>query len=510
MKTNLFKYIFIIIIVILILIAVYTAICTGKNKNLEKVEEHQRKSTIIKEINLGIAEYDTLNPIKSNNKYVQEIATLIYEPLFSVESNYKISNCLADECSKIGNTTYLIKLKPNIKWHDGTNLTTNDIEYTYNRIKEEKQSIYKENINMIKEMKKIDETTLKIEVKEEVPFFEYKMTFPIIKDKQAKDGTGKYKIKEETKNIIKLERNEEYWDKDKKCVISNVNIKLYHNIGELYNSFKLGGIDLLNTSNYNYTEYIGKIGFNTKEYIGKEYDYIILNHKNKALEDQEVRKAITNGINRKEIIDTVYQGAAYETRLPISTQNWMYTQKTIEPESATTILKESGWTYQNNVWQKQGIKLKFNLLVNENHSERVKVAEMIKNQLGTIGIIINIKKANNKNYEYYLKNQQYDMVLTGINVGLAPDIEHYFKEENLANYKNETINSLLKEIREIKDEILLKGKYNEIFNIYIEENPYISLYFKKNTLLYASSIRGEMTPNWYNIFYHMENWYKVM
>ena len=63
----------------------------NKEEN-KKVEETQGTGTsetatddIIKEMNLGIAEFDTINPILSNNKYVQEISRIIYEPLLEVD-----------------------------------------------------------------------------------------------------------------------------------------------------------------------------------------------------------------------------------------------------------------------------------------------------------------------------------------------------------------------------------------------------------------------------------------
>ena len=44
----------------------------------EPVEEAEEET--IKEITLGIAEFDTINPILSNNKHVKEISKKIFEP----------------------------------------------------------------------------------------------------------------------------------------------------------------------------------------------------------------------------------------------------------------------------------------------------------------------------------------------------------------------------------------------------------------------------------------------
>ena len=67
--------------------------------NLDNVDEEQtnvvKEDDIGKEIKLGIAEFDTMNPLLSKNKQVQEITKIIYEPLFQLTSDYKLEKCLA-------------------------------------------------------------------------------------------------------------------------------------------------------------------------------------------------------------------------------------------------------------------------------------------------------------------------------------------------------------------------------------------------------------------------------
>ena len=89
----------------------------SKNKTVQAEEES------IKEIKLGMAGFDTINPILSQNKYVQEISRIIYEPLFELDAEYKLQKCLVIDWAKTSATTYLIKLRNDIKWSDGSQLT---------------------------------------------------------------------------------------------------------------------------------------------------------------------------------------------------------------------------------------------------------------------------------------------------------------------------------------------------------------------------------------------------
>ena len=149
---------------------------------------------------------------------------------------------------------------------------------------------------------------------------------------------------------------------------------------------------------------------------------------------------------------------------------------------AKNIFLNNGWAYKSKTWQKlnenyKTMKLKFDLVVNSSNSKRVEVAENIKNNLESAGIKINVIKASDATYKKYLENKNYDMIITGTYIPYSPDLSTYFGENNLANYENEQVNNIMKELNNITDEKTLKEKYNELIKIYKEEMPYIYLYY---------------------------------
>jgi len=100
------------------------------------------------------------------------------------------------------------------------------------------------------------------------------------------------------------------------------------------------------------------------------------------------------------------------------------------------------------------------------------------------------------------------MILTGINNGYSPDLSYFLGKDNLANYENGQIQSILQEIKEITDENVLKEKYKQIIQIYENEVPYICLYRDKKKAVYSMKLIGEFTPNNYTSYYHMSKWYR--
>ena len=218
LKSNIIKYIFIAFVIGILIFAVYFL---NKNKNEETENSHNNNvqyetTQMITNIRLGISDFDNINPIISQNREVINLSTLILEPLLTLNSNYRTQYCLAKEIAKSEATTYVVKLNENIHWSDGSTLTAKDVKFTVEKIKENKQSVYAENVARIKSIEIIDYTTLKIILDKEVPFFEYNLTFPIISynqynEKNLKDGiplcTGMYKITSVNGDKIELVGN---------------------------------------------------------------------------------------------------------------------------------------------------------------------------------------------------------------------------------------------------------------------------------------------------------------
>lgn len=528
------RIIFVLFVAGLIGFAVYTIY---NNQGTSDIDEEPRvaeiEPQIINELRLGIAEFDTMNPILSNNKNVQDIAKIIYEPLVNLSVDYKAEPCLATEWSKIEGNGYLIKLREGVKWHDGTDFTARDVKFTIDRIKsDEVTSIYESNVRNVIRLDIVDNYTVKLTLDSDVPFFEYNLTFPILSESyySGQDfittsknrnpvGTGKYKVYAEEDGSLTLNQNKDYWNKKEENTdygIKTIYVYVYSSMGEVYNSFKIGNIDLVTTNNLYVENYIGTIGYNEKDYKGKEYDFIALNTENKVLSHPEIRKAIFLAIDKTNIIASIYNNKYYSANFPLDYTNWLYkvddTELSYDPGQVDRLLTENGWELRNSVWRKienyNTLRANLTLVVNSSNNERVAVAEKIKEQLANVGISITIKTASDSQYQNYLNNKNYDMIIMGTRIGFSPNVNTYLGEGNFSKYYNEEMMTILSEIKNISDSTLLAEKYKRVYEIYNEDMPFISLYFNRNTVCYSSNLMGEVTPNCYNIFYNIEKWYR--
>lgn len=524
--SSIFKYIFIIFAIGIIIAAGYKIYSSQNQVAEENNEEAQADETILKDIRIAITNYDNINPLITNNKEILNIDSLIFEPLFTLNENYELEPCLATECSKTGDNVYVIKVDNKINWQDGTSFIAKDVAYTIETIKNG-NSIYKYNVEHISNVEVIDASTIKLTLDANVPFFEYNLIFPIMSStyfygedfynsSKTPIGTGKYKISNVSDNNITLVKNEKYKRFQEDPKIETIKINLYSSMGEAFNSFKIGNIDVLNTSNANFQDYIGTIGFNKIEYPGREFDFLALNCTDTILQDSSVRKALGYAIDKDNIVTSVFNNQRKTADYPLDYGNFLYQNQEVSSgynaEQAKKVLEDGGWTYIKNRWKKNisgyTRTLKLKLAVTSDNEARVRVAETIKEQLKNIGIEVTINKITDNQYGKYIENKDYQMLLTGVYTSYTPDLTYYFLQGNIFNYESKKMNELMQKSLIIKNTKELSEIYQKIYSQYKEDVPFIGLYRNKNITLTSQSLTAKITPNNYTTYYNLESWYR--
>ena len=527
MKSNIIKYLFLLFAVGIIAFAIYKINFQEDTSNLNventTTQAMQKTESVL---NIGISDFDNINPLITKNKDIISLSTILYDPLLKITEDYEIENCLAEEWSKTNKTTYLVKLKDNLKWEDGNSVTGTDVKYTIEQLKEGK-SVYSDNVANIKSVEIIDGNTIRINLNEEEPFFEYNLIFPIVSSNQFKNenfyesrlapkATGMYKVTSATEEGMELEQNENWRDADNvERKIDKIIITYFDTMGDAYNSLKIGNIDLICTSNTNVEDYIGTIGFVTSEYKGRELDFISINCEEGVLANKEVRQAINYAIDKNKINSSVFSNNYYVSSFPIDYGSYLYSKESessYSQDKAKEVLEDAGWEYRYGSWRKtenyRTQYLNIDLIVDNSNETRVKVAELIEEQLEDFGINVYLYKVSNSSYKKYLENKNYDMIITGVNNGYSPDLTYFFGEDNIANYENEEMTSILNDIKNISDKDMLTEKYNRIIEIYEDEMPYICLYRNKEQVVYSIRLTGEVTPNNYSVYHNFEKWYR--
>lgn len=524
MKQGVFKYIFVLSFIILLIIT-YVVFYSKEDSKSEVEDKVSTTSNLITNLRLGIAELDTLNPILTNNKNVKEISRLIFEPLLTVKDDYGLEYVLAKEIAKEDNLTYIITLRNDVKWQDGTTFTSQDVKFTIDMIKNKAYSSYSSNLQYVDRLDIIDENTIKITLSQEVEFFEYNLTMPIISNNyfngedietseknNAPMGTGIFKFSVNENGVLKFVPNALYWNSQKKPLLTEIDVNIYDSIGNMYAAFKSGYIDIMEVDSKNIQTYIGSLGYTKVDIPERDVTFLSFNTGFDVLADSRTRKAIAFYIDKANLMANVGNGYL-QTNFLLPSNSWFYDTKLdtvyLESHTADGLLTEAGWVYQNNRWQNsEGKILKFSIIVDANHPDKVNAANVIANQLANHGIEVSVRQETTEGFANAFNNKSYECIIAGIHTGFSPKVTALFNTNNLANYNSENLNTILSDIKSTTDYTKQKANYSRLYDEYLNSFPYIFLYRSTSSVVYNQTLCGKISPNSYSMFYNIEKWYR--
>jgi peptide/nickel transport system substrate-binding protein len=211
------------------------------------------------------------------------------------------------------------------------------------------------------------------------------------------------------------------------------------------------------------------------------------------------------GINKENLVSTLFAGTKSVANTGLDYGSYLNNFEGVVSynlDQAKKQLQDSGWVYTGNRWQKTidrySRKLILSLVVNENDQERVNVANSISNQLNEIGIKINVAKVSPERYYQYLNEKNYQMILTGVDNSINPDLSYFCGQNNLSNYNNADVASEIMDLNKIKD---AQKQVNE-------DVPYLGLYRNKGYVILNANVGGNFNPNSYFTYYNFNEWFR--
>ncbi|ARX64859.1 ABC transporter substrate-binding protein, partial [Bacillus cereus] len=92
-------------------------------------------------LTIGVSDNpDTMNPLYANDRVSLTVQQALYAPLYHMEDGKKKFVLAESFTPSEDQLTWTLKLKDNLKWHDGKKITSDDIAFTFQSILDEKQN----------------------------------------------------------------------------------------------------------------------------------------------------------------------------------------------------------------------------------------------------------------------------------------------------------------------------------------------------------------------------------
>ncbi len=347
----------------------------------------------------------------------------IYEGLMRTETDGSFSPALAESCDVSDDLqTYTFVLREGVKFHNGNELTMDDVLYsvqkaidsgitgfseidqysangktytvTYKTVKDKdgKESQVPEVKDADSKDAPADAKTLVIHLNIPDSGFPAVITSPIV-PKDSEDlatnpvGTGPFMLTEFVEqDYTRLEKFADYWGEP--AHLDSVTLKYYENTAELATNYLAGAIDGFNSNAGGWKELEGT------DYVqnirnANAVQLLALNNEFGPFKDVRVRQAVAYAVDPDEIIETVSYGLGTKAGTPVipGLEKYFNDELTnvydVDIEKSKALLKEAG---QEN--------LSFTIRVPSNYQVHVDTAQVISNQLAKAGITVNIESVD--------------------------------------------------------------------------------------------------------------------
>ncbi len=312
-----------------------------------------------------------INPLYASNRDVDiDISSLIFSSLFKYNEKGVLVGDLAESWTKSEDgKEYSVVLKKNVVWHNGEQLSADDVVFTVQAVKNPKfRSPLKSSFSGF-DVEKIDDYSVKFKLSKAYAPFLNLLTFGVLPKSiwgavtpesatlaefnLKPIGSGPYKFKSliknkngEVKEYI-LEANEAYYES--KPFISTVSFKFYFDSSSAIKALNDNSVDGISYLSFNDRKNLFAKSSLVFNYLHQpQLEAVFFNKKNnELLAEKNIRLALDQAINRQAIIDEVFQGQAREVVGPILEDNPAFNneiKKTeYSPEAAEKLLSEEGF-----------------------------------------------------------------------------------------------------------------------------------------------------------------------
>lgn len=359
----------------------------------------------------------------------------VYDGLVNIDESGQIVPELATSWEIIGETTYIFKLRPGVKFHNGREMVAEDVKFSFERIlNPETASIARSYFDKIKEITTPDPYTVVFELKEVYADFLNNLAnvwAAIVPQEVVKEhgdlmqvacGTGPFMLNTWVPdNYTSLVKNPEYYEPDLPKVDELRYIVMKEEASRIA-ALRTGSVHISSITPEAATLLANQKNLRIIEYPSLNYTYWGFNLKRPPFDNPKVRLAMSYAIDRELLAQIVYAGQAKVTgpvapgqlrwALPLES----YPSYTPDPEKAKALLAEAG--YPNG--------LSFKIKTASTYPYMIDTAVAIQHQLKQIGVDAEIELVEWGAYIDAWTNTDHDS-LVGLNgSGTTPDRALHF------------------------------------------------------------------------------------
>jgi peptide/nickel transport system substrate-binding protein len=474
-------------------------------------------------VDSSIGDASILNPVLMSDSASNDICGLVFNGLVKYDKNIQMVGDLAESWDiSRGGLVITFHLRKGVRWHDGQPFTSDDVLFTFEKLRDPKvRTPYSSDFDDVESVKALDPWTVRVTYRKVfapglaswgigiIPrhVFE-KGDFNSHPANRVPIGTGPYRFKEwKTDEYILLGANPDYFEG--RPFLQRYVYRIIPDASVEFLEMRNQTIDSLTLTPDQYKAYDAIFEHHDRyRFPSFKYVYFGFNLKNDLFKDLHVRQALAYAIDRQSMVQGIVLGLGQPITGPFPVTSWAYNTAVepipYDPAKAQAIFAEAGWKKDaSGRLVKNGKPFTFTLMTNQGNKVRELCAEVIQQQLKKVGIDVTIRIVEwSTLIHQYIDKKDFEAIVMGWQLGRDPDnymMWHSSQQKegqyNFCGYENSNVDRWLVQARETFDTDRRKILYHQIHAQIAADLPYIFLYCPDELVALHKRFRGpEVAP----------------
>jgi peptide/nickel transport system substrate-binding protein len=442
----------------------------------------------------------------------QRVHQLVFSSLVKLDAHLRVVPDLAASWEMPEPTTYIVHLRSDVHFHDGSLLTADDVVATYRSFLDPAfVSGRKGAYRSLAAVEAIDPLTVRFRLKEPFGSFPINLVMGIVKhgaiDTSAHPiGTGPYVfVRNIADDRVVLKRFDRYFDgpaKNPGLVLKVVPDDTMRGL-----ELRKGTVDLivndLSPDIVHELQRAGDVHVTTAP--GIDYAYVGINLRDPILKDVRVRQALAYAVDRRAIVDYLRRGLAVPAIGLLPPMSWINDGRTPEfafdPARARRLLDEAGYRDPDG----DGPRPRFSVTMKTSTVEFTRLqATVLQQDWKRIGVDVAIRSYEQATFLTDVARGNFQMcTLQWVGISDPDMLRRVFHSAqvppvgfNRGRFSDPAIDALIERATRSSDDEERKRLYGEAQARAAEAVAYISLWHKTNAVIAQPDITGvTVLPN---------------
>ncbi|MEZ0481472.1 ABC transporter substrate-binding protein [Planococcus sp. SSTMD024] len=451
-----------------------------------------------------------------NTTSTEAVHVNMFNYLLTNEGEEGFQSDLAESWENVDDRTWAFELREGVKFHNGEDLTAEDVKFTLERVANDDTLLEHGNYNQISEVNVIDDHSFEIVTENPEPALLNRLSRLgsgiLPKDYIEEEGwevfleepvgSGPYKLQEWKKDDrLVLEANEEYFGDEPQW--EEVVFRSIPEDSTRVSELLTGGVDVaVNVPPTDVERIDSTEGVTTVQSPTQRVMMMVLRtDENSVTGDPKVREAIDLAIDKQAMVDSLLEGAGTVTRTRVTPGNTganedLYGESLYDPEKARELLAEAGYA--------DGVELTMSA-PNGRYLKDRESAELMAAMLAEVGVTVNLEFLEWSAFaQRYQERSFEDIFYIGygnsmFDASLALERLTAESAEGETDYDNERVNELLLEAEQNMNEEERIEQFKEAQELIAEDRPQI--YTFQLDAITGINDRVEFEPRLNEMFY---------